>query len=100
MCAPQMALRAMPLSAGHDFWLYVGLFIQLQLVAWGARLSAASDGDDIIRRARPPAKQTCTLYGNCGTHYMGKSVAMTRSRTDWTSQTSVSEDGMARRAVA
>ena len=53
MCTPQVALRAMPLTAGQDFWLYRGLLSRLQLMACGARLAAAADGDANDRHARP-----------------------------------------------
>ena len=100
MCTPQVALRAMPLTAGQDFWLYRGLLSRLQLMACGARLAAAADGDANDRQARPLPSRRERGTGAIVHISRVKIVAMTRFRAVRTSLTSVSLDGMVRRVVA
>ena len=81
-------------------WLYGGLLSRLQLMACGARLAAAADGDANDRQARPLPSRRERGTGAIVHISRVKIVAMTRFRAVRTSLTSVSLDGMVRRVVA
>ena len=72
MGTPQVALCAMPLSAGKDLLLYGGPLLKLHPMACGARVTVAVDVNEDGRRMSGPPCAALRACEGCGTSFTGK----------------------------